>query len=59
MNIRQLITDLRGGIPEKCDACGKSTPPEDLDPVSGGEWICNECMEAELKYLNNPRGEKQ
>ena len=49
--MRQLIADLRGGIPDKCDVCGKETPPDDLDPVSGGEWICGQCWEAELDYF--------
>lgn len=42
---RQLIEELRGGVPPTCDACGQETPEEQLDPYSGGEWICWECTE--------------
>lgn len=39
----QLIADLRGGVPSKCDGCDKETQPWDLIPISGGEWVCPEC----------------
>ena len=53
--IRQIITDLRGGIPDVCDCCGEKRAPEELDPVSGGEWICHECFDRDIK-LNGPVG---
>lgn len=52
---RQPITDLRGGIPERCDCCNELKAPEDLDPVSGGEWICFECFERTCKPFINPK----
>lgn len=53
--MRQIIADLRGGIPDKCDCCGRVTPPDDLEPVSGGEWICVKCLEAELDVIRAER----
>lgn len=44
-NSRDLIIALRGGIPAKCDFCGKETPPERMDPEEGGEWVCYDCEE--------------
>ena len=44
MNVRELITALRGGSPEQCDWCGEKTPQEDLIPCSGGEWACLKCL---------------
>lgn len=45
MNARQLIEDLRGGVPSKCDFCQKPTPPEQLEPEEAGDWVCRECLE--------------
>jgi len=42
-DVRNLIVGLRGGIPEKCDFCGKETPPEQMDPEEAGDWVCWEC----------------
>jgi hypothetical protein len=43
-DVRQLIIDLRGGVPESCNFCGQKKPPEQLHPDEGGEWICIECI---------------
>lgn len=45
---RELISSLRG-LPSKCDCCEQEKAPEELDPVSGGEWICFECYDRMLK----------
>jgi len=42
MNVRQLIEDLRGGVPGKCDWCQKEK--DYLEPCSGGEWVCEDCL---------------
>lgn len=44
MSARDLIVDLRGGVPEKCSFCLKETPAEKLHPEEAGDWICNECI---------------
>lgn len=66
---RKLIVDLRGGVPPKCDFCGRECPPEQLHPEEAGEWVCNLCLErwalkdlvkalrAELTTLKSQRGE--
>ena len=36
---RDLIAELRGGAPEACDWCGKTS--EQLEPVSGDQWVCH------------------
>lgn len=40
-----LIVDLRGGLPEKCDFCGQPFVPKQRWPIpeEAGEWACNEC----------------
>ena len=48
MTGRDIIFMLRD-IPTKCDVCGQDTDAQDLDPVSGGAWICGPCWEAEGK----------
>lgn len=53
--MRKLIEELRGGIPEKCDCCDQYRESIDLIPVSGGEWICNECWDREVEYYNRLR----
>ena len=42
--VRDLIADLRGGIPACCDFCGQATEQHDLHPEEGGEWACIECI---------------
>lgn len=41
---RELIFMLRG-MPEKCDYCDEKDPNE-LNPLSGGEWACNACLDS-------------
>lgn len=44
MNVREMISAIRGGESPNCDFCHKPCTPEDLHPVSGGEWACDTCM---------------
>jgi len=44
MNIIELIKNLRGPPPSKCDWCEKETPTDFLTPSSVGEWVCPKCM---------------
>lgn len=41
---RELIEAIRGGVPAKCDFCGKETEPEMLEPEEAGAWVCHECL---------------
>lgn len=45
MNTLELLINLRGGLPERCDFCDQ--PYEDgvrwPVPEEGGAWSCNEC----------------
>ena len=43
--VLDLIADLRGGRPDKCDFCGQPTGPESLTPEEGGDWACLTCWE--------------
>jgi formylmethanofuran dehydrogenase subunit E len=52
----EMIGALRGGIPPKCDWCGKPVKQEDMVPVSGGEWVCPPCLnifDTELRKKKN------
>lgn len=41
-----LIVELRGGIPERCDFCGEPyTEARRPTPDESGEWACTECWE--------------
>lgn len=42
--MKEMIADLRGGFPEKCDFCDKPTTPENLEPEEAGAWACIECV---------------
>jgi hypothetical protein len=44
MNLLQMIAELRGGIPVKCDFCNQPYS-EQRHPVpeEAGEWACTEC----------------
>ena len=45
MKITDMIVELRGGIPENCDFCGK--PFSEIRqpiPEEAGEWTCSECL---------------
>ena len=49
---RQLIADLRGGVPEKCDWCGKRASY--LEPEEAGDWVCHACLwafESEMRSV--------
>ena len=52
---REIICMLRD-MPTQCDVCGQPKMPDELDPVSGGEWICHECWDAECKRFDELRG---
>jgi hypothetical protein len=40
-----LIAELRGGIPERCDFCDKPfTEQNYATPEEAGEWACIECV---------------
>lgn len=45
MNTFDLLVQLRGGMPERCDFCGQ--PYNNLrtpEPEEAGEWACSECV---------------
>ncbi len=41
---RQLIYELRGGIPYTCDFCWQNRPQSELHPEEAGVWICSDCI---------------
>jgi hypothetical protein len=41
--VKEMIADLRGGFPEKCDFCEQARTPDELVPDEGGEWSCIHC----------------
>jgi hypothetical protein len=44
MSMLDFIAEIRGGIPEKCDFCGKMFTQACFPiPEEGGEWACSEC----------------
>ena len=42
--VKALVIALRGGLPEKCDFCGKETAEPDLHPEEAGAWACTDCL---------------
>lgn len=51
-----MIAELRGGIPEKCDFCDQSyTEKRYPIPEEAGEWTCSECWERWEKEEKNER----
>ena len=48
--LHEVFCELRG-MPDKCDWCDSPKSAEELDPVSGGEWICEKCAEELLKPI--------
>lgn len=38
-----LVADLRGGLPGRCDFCKEALDPEDALPEEGGLWACRAC----------------
>ena len=46
MNALDMIVELRGGVPECCDFCGKPfNEHRHPIPEEAGEWTCTECWE--------------
>jgi ribosomal protein L37AE/L43A len=46
MNMLDMLIELRGGLPEKCDFCDQ--PYNDTrhpEPEEAGAWACTECVE--------------
>lgn len=41
---RELIEALRGGVPVKCDFCGKEVPDFCMEPEEGDMWACIWCL---------------
>lgn len=42
-DVRELITDLRGGEHEACDFCGEVDAGGEYVPEEGGLWACMRC----------------
>jgi hypothetical protein len=43
--IVETIIAMRGGIPEKCDFCGRAfTDANYATPEEAGDWACIECV---------------
>ena len=41
----QLLVDLRGGLPERCDFCRRRYSAIRYPvPEEGGEWACSVCV---------------
>lgn len=46
MNMIDVIAELRGGYPDKCDFCGQVYTAERTPvPDEAGEWACTECWD--------------
>lgn len=43
--VRQMIEDIRGGVPAACDLCRALTEPDHLEPEESGLWVCWPCIE--------------
>lgn len=44
MSVLDMIIELRGGLPEKCDFCGQLYNEHRYPiPEEGDEWACTEC----------------
>jgi hypothetical protein len=45
LNMLEMIANLRGGIPDNCDFCGKPFTEENYPtPEECGEWACIGCV---------------
>jgi len=45
MDTFDLLVALRGGLPERCDFCGKPyNEDRNPEPEEAGEWACSECV---------------
>ena len=43
--ILEVIVELRGGVPERCDFCSKPfTEQNYATPKEAGDWACIECV---------------
>ena len=43
--ILEVIVELRGGVPERCDFCSKPfTEQNYATPEEAGDWACIECV---------------
>jgi len=45
IDVREMIINLRGGIPERCDFCKEKRPKHEMHPEEAGEWACIYCIE--------------
>jgi hypothetical protein len=45
IDLKQLISDLRGGAPHKCDFCGEMVEFDQIHPEEAGLWICYQCIQ--------------
>ena len=46
MNVLDMIVELRGGLPEKCDFCGQEFTEERYPiPEEAVMWTCKECWD--------------
>jgi hypothetical protein len=56
MSILEVIVELRGGVPERCDFCSKPfTEQNYATPEEAGDWACIECVmrwDKEVKEKN-------
>ena len=44
MNMLEMIAEMRGGIPDKCDFCEQPYTEERYPiPEEAQAWTCNEC----------------
>ena len=45
MSLLQMVAELRGGIPERCDFCEEPFTEENYPtPEEGGLWACICCV---------------
>ena len=59
MDVRQMIIDLRGGVPANCDFCGKETPEDNMHPEEAGMWICITCIDTDpASYFGSGAAER-
>jgi hypothetical protein len=46
MNVFEMIVELRGGLPAKCDFCEEVIPEGQLPiPEEAGAWACQACWD--------------
>ncbi len=50
MNMLEMIAEIRGGIPNKCDFCHEQFTEENYPtPEEAGDWACISCVKVWLK----------